>query len=173
MAKVVQTRKPDVATHGLEPTSIRLNVNGETHDLVVEPRTTLLDALRDQLGLTGAKKGCDEGTCGTCTVLVDGKAIYACMTLALECEGREIETIEGLSSEDGLHPIQLAFIEHDALQCGFCTPGQVLSIKGLLDQTQDPTEADVKRAVAGNLCRCGAYPKIVEAALDAARRLPS
>lgn len=170
MAKVVETRQPDVATHGPEPTSIQLVVNGETHDLVVEPRTTLLDALRDQLGLTGTKQGCNEGTCGTCTVLIDGKALYACMTLAVECEGREIETIEGLSTGDDLHPIQISFIEHDALQCGFCTPGQIMSVKGLLDGTPNPTEADVERAVSGNLCRCGAYPNIVEAALDAARQ---
>lgn len=171
MANAVDARRPDAQIHGPTPQSIRVTVNGERHELSVEPRTTLLDALRDELGLTGAKKGCDEGTCGTCTVLADGKAIYACMTLALECEGREIETIEGVAEGDGLHAIQLAFIEHDALQCGFCTPGQIMSIKGLLDNNPSPTEADVERAVAGNLCRCGAYPKIVQAALDAARRL--
>jgi len=171
MVKAVEARRPQTPLHDPAPQSIRLTVNGDRHDLSVEPRTTLLDALRDELGLTGAKKGCDQGTCGTCTVLVDGKAIYACMTLALECEGREIETIEGMSTEDELHPIQLSFIEHDALQCGFCTPGQIMSVKGLLDAIAYPTEADVERAVAGNLCRCGTYPKIVRAALDAARRL--
>lgn len=171
MANLVETRQPDVPTRGPRPISVKLVVNGETHELMVEPRTTLLDVLRNELGLTGAKAGCNEGTCGTCTVLMDGKAIYACMTLALECEGREIETIEGLSTEDELHPIQISFIEHDALQCGFCTPGQILSVKALLDSNPNPTSADVERAVAGNLCRCGAYPKIVEAALDAARRL--
>ncbi|MFB6285742.1 MAG: (2Fe-2S)-binding protein [Candidatus Bipolaricaulia bacterium] len=171
MAQAVEARRPETPIHDPVPQSIRLTVNGDRYDLSVEPRTTLLDALRDELGLTGAKKGCDQGTCGTCTVLVDGKAIYACMTLALECEGREIETIEGMSTEDELHPIQLSFIEHDALQCGFCTPGQIMSVKGLLDADAHPTEADVERAVAGNLCRCGAYPKIVQAALDAARRL--
>ncbi len=171
MAKAVEAQRPDAQVHGPTPRSIRLTVNGERHELSVEPRTTLLDALRDELGLTGAKKGCDEGSCGTCTVLADGKAIYACMTLALECEGREIETIEGIAEGEDLHPIQLAFVEHDALQCGFCTPGQIMSLKGLLDEYPNPTEADVERAVAGNLCRCGAYPKIVEAALDAAHRL--
>lgn len=171
MANAVEAHRPDVRIDGPTPQTIRLTVNGERHELSVEPRATLLDALREELGLTGAKKGCDEGTCGTCTVLVDGKAIYACMTLALECEGREIATIEGLTTGDELHPIQRSFIEHDALQCGFCTPGQVMSLKGLLDEQPNPTEADVQRAVAGNLCRCGAYPKIMEAALDAARRL--
>lgn len=171
MAKAVETQRPNVRIHEPVSQSVRLTVNGEAHEVTVEPRTTLLDALRNDLGLTGAKQGCNEGTCGTCTVLLDGKAIYACMTLALECRGRSVETIEGLSEGDELHPVQQAFIEHDALQCGFCTPGQILSIKGLLDQNPDPSEADVKRAVGGNLCRCGAYPNIVEAALDAARRM--
>lgn len=171
MAKAVEVQRPDVEIRGPTPHAIRLTINGERHELSVEPRTTLLDALREEIGLTGAKKGCDEGTCGTCTVLMDGKAIYACMTLALACEGREVETIEGISSDEDLHPIQLAFIEHDALQCGFCTPGQIMSLKGLLDEHPNPTEADVERAVAGNLCRCGAYPKIVAAALDTALRM--
>ena len=168
MAKVAETRQAEAPARGPGRTPITLVVNGQRHELSVEPRTTLLNALRNDLGLTGAKVGCDEGTCGTCTVLVDGKALYACMTLAVECESREIETVEGLSSGDDLHPIQIAFIEHDALQCGVCTPGQIMSVKGLLDETPSPTRADVERAVSGNLCRCGAYPNIVEAALDAA-----
>ena len=144
-------------------------VNGKPHQVFVEPRDTLLDVLRKDLGLTGTKKGCDEGTCGACTVLLDGKAIYSCIKLAIECEGSSIETIENLSHDDQLHPLQKAFIEHDGFQCGFCTPGQILSIKALLDQTPQPTEEDIKRAVSGNICRCGAYPNIIKAAVTAAK----
>ncbi len=176
MAKAVRAEpEPElevpVPVRGPERGPIKLRVNGEKHELWVEPRRTLLDALRDDLGLTGAKKGCDEGTCGTCTVLLDGKPIYACLRLAIECEGHEITTIEGLAQGGELHPVQRAFIEEDALQCGFCTPGQILSVKALLDENPNPTEADVKRAVSGNLCRCGAYPHIVRAALRAAKGL--
>lgn len=149
---------------------IRLSVNGLGYDLVVEPRRTLLDALRDDLGLTGTKKVCDSGTCGACTVILNGKTVYSCLTLAIECEGKDILTIEGLSENGRLHPIQEAFIEHDGFQCGFCTPGQILSVKVLLDRTPNPTPEQVKRAVSGNLCRCGAYPKIVRAGLAAAKR---
>jgi len=151
--------------------AVTLRVNGQDFRIDVEPRRTLLDVLRRDLGLTGAKEGCDEGACGACTVLLDGKPIYSCLLLAIECEGREIETIEGLSKEGKLHPIQEAFIEQDALQCGFCTPGQILSVKALLEQNPDPTEEEVKRAVSGNLCRCGAYPNIIRAALAAAKKL--
>ncbi len=171
MAKAVKLRKPQVERRGPSKTSVRLTVNDELHEISVEPRRTLLDALRKDLGLTGTKKGCDEGTCGSCTVLFDGKPVYSCLTLAIECEGHEIETIESLAKKGQLHPIQQAFIEQDALQCGFCTPGQILSIKALLDINPNPTPDDVKRAVSGNLCRCGAYPKIVQAALQAARQL--
>ncbi len=152
---------------------VRLTVNGQKHEIFVEPRRTLLDALRKDLGLTGTKKACDEGTCGACTVLLDGRTIYACMALAIECEGRLIETIEGLEKNGQLDPIQQAFIEEDALQCGFCTPGQVLSVKALLDVNQNPATDEVHHALTGNLCRCGTYPKIVKAALKAARRLRS
>jgi len=173
MAKALRVRKTkdESAACGPEKTRIKLNINGQAHELAVEPRRTLLEALRNDLGLTGAKKGCDEGTCGACTVLLDGKPIYACLTLAIECEGCEITTIEGLAQDGKLHPIQEAFIEYDALQCGFCTPGQILSVKALLDENPRPTEEDVKRAVSGNLCRCGAYPNIIRAALAAARKL--
>lgn len=167
MAKAVKLRKPRIGQRGPGKTPIQLNVNGELYEVSVEPRRTLLDVLRKDLGLTGTKKGCDEGTCGSCTVLLDGKPVYSCLTLAIECEGHEIETIENLSRDGKLHPIQQAFIENDALQCGFCTPGQILSIKALLDSMPNPTLNDVKRAVSGNLCRCGAYPKIVPAALKA------
>ena len=170
MAKAVHVG-PETPIRGPEKTPVNLRVNGEEHEVIIEPRRTLLDVLRKDLGLTGAKKGCDEGTCGACTVLLDGRPVYACLTLAIECEGREIETIEGLAKDGQLHPVQQAFIEHDALQCGFCTSGQVLSVKALLDENPNPTEEDVKRAVSGNLCRCGAYPKIVKAALAAAEKL--
>ncbi|MEK7284577.1 MAG: (2Fe-2S)-binding protein, partial [Chloroflexota bacterium] len=122
------------------------------------------------LGLLGAKKGCDEGTCGACTVLLDGRAVYSCMTLAIACAGRSVETIEGLAREGRLHPVQEAFVEKDASQCGYCTPGQVMSVVALLRENEAPTAEDVRRAVAGNLCRCGAYPNIVAAALAASRR---
>ncbi len=156
-----------------EKKSVRLQINGQSHKLFIEPRRTLLDALRVDLGFTGTKKGCDEGTCGACTVLQNGKPIYSCLTLAIECENASIETIENLAKDGRLHPVQEAFIEHDALQCGFCTPGQIMSVKALLDSSKKPTEQDVRRAVTGNLCRCGAYPNIVKAALGAADRINS
>ena len=146
---------------------ITLRINSTEHVLVVEPRRTLLDALRDNLALTGTKKVCDMGDCGACTVLVDGRAMYACLLLAVDCEGLQITTIEGLIHEEELDPLQRAFIEADALQCGFCTPGQIMSLKGLLNETPTPSEAQLRRAVTGNLCRCGAYRNI----LDAARRV--
>jgi aerobic-type carbon monoxide dehydrogenase small subunit (CoxS/CutS family) len=139
------------------------------HDVFCEPRRTLLDVLRSNLGLTGTKKGCDEGTCGACTVLLNGRSVYSCLTLAVDCEGHRIETIEGLSKDGELHPVQQAFIEQDAAQCGFCTPGQVLSLKALLDSNPDPSPQEVRRAVSGNLCRCGAYSKIIQAGLSAAK----
>jgi xanthine dehydrogenase YagT iron-sulfur-binding subunit len=148
---------------------VAFEVNGHRAEVHVPPQRTLLDALRDDLGLTGAKKVCDEGTCGACTVLVDRRPVYSCMTLAVACEGRVVETVEGLARDGELHPVQQAFIAKDAFQCGFCTPGQVMSIVALLREEAAPTADDVKRAVAGNLCRCGAYPNIVEAALSAAK----
>jgi aerobic-type carbon monoxide dehydrogenase small subunit (CoxS/CutS family) len=139
-------------------------VNGHEYSLVAEPRRTLLDTLRLDLQLTGTKKGCDKGQCGACTVLVDGEAVYSCMLLAVECQGREITTIEGLSPGPELHPIQQAFIEKDGYQCGFCTSGQILALKALLDKTPHPSEEQIRQALSGNLCRCGAYPKIAQAA---------
>jgi len=153
-----------------------LTVNGEAVRVHVPPRRTLLDTLRQSLGLTGSKRVCDEGTCGACTVIVDDRPVYACMTLAIACEGKHVETIEGLmkdasgEGERGLHPVQRAFIDADAFQCGFCTPGQIMSIVALLRAMPSPTEDDVRRAVAGNLCRCGAYPNIVAAGVNAGRR---
>jgi aerobic-type carbon monoxide dehydrogenase small subunit (CoxS/CutS family) len=130
----------------------------------------LLDALREDLGLTGAKPGCEMGNCGACTVLLDGEAIYSCLALAVECQGRAITTIEGLTQGDALDRIQQAFIAYDALQCGFCTPGQVLAMKALLDRNPHPDDEEIDRAMSGNLCRCGAYPKIRAAARALARQ---
>jgi len=160
----------EMETRGPGKVKIHLRVNRKEYEVFVEPRQTLLDTLRKDLGLTGAKKGCDEGTCGACTVIVDGISLYSCLTLAIECEGRLIETIEGISKEDALHPVQEAFIAQDAFQCGFCTPGQILSVKALLDENPKPTREEIKTAVAGNICRCGAYPKIIQAAEAAAKR---
>jgi aerobic-type carbon monoxide dehydrogenase small subunit (CoxS/CutS family) len=168
MAKRTGSRGGRIRARGPEKVSIKLRVNGEEYELYVEPRRTLLDALRKDLGLTGTKKGCDEGTCGACTVLIDGRASYACMMLALECEGKSIETIEGLERNGQLDPIQKAFIAEDALQCGFCTPGQVMAVKALLDSNPEPSLEQIRFSLIGNICRCGAYPKIFRAALRAA-----
>jgi xanthine dehydrogenase YagT iron-sulfur-binding subunit len=149
--------------------SVPLNLNGSSSTVLVEDRRTLLDALRDDLQMTGTKKVCDMGDCGACTVLLDGVPVYACLTLAVDCEGRAITTIEGLAHGDDLDPVQRAFIEADAFQCGFCTPGQIMSIRGLLNANPAPSEAEVRRAVSGNICRCGAYQHIVDAGLLAAQ----
>jgi len=138
-------------------------VNGEEVEGDVEPRRTLLDFLRDDLNLTGAKKGCDLGNCGACTVLMDGKPVNSCLVLAIQAEGREILTIEGLSEGVNLHPLQESFINHGAVQCGYCTPGMILSAKALLDENPSPTDEEIREAIAGNLCRCTGYKKIVEA----------
>ena len=165
------TRSADGAVlRGPAAIPVALNVNGEAVTVRVPPRRTLLDTLRESLALTGTKRVCDEGTCGACTVLVEGRPVYACMTLAIACEGKPIETIEGLAKDGELHPVQRAFIDADAFQCGFCTPGQIMSIVALLRENAAPTEEDVRRAVAGNLCRCGAYPNIVAAGVSAGRR---
>ena len=150
--------------------AIELRVNGRAYALAVEPRRTLLDALREDLSLTGAKPGCNMGQCGACTVLLGNEAVYSCLLLAVECQGQEITTIEGLARADALDPVQQAFIEHDALQCGFCTPGQVLALKALLLRNQHPSDEEIERAMSGNLCRCGAYPKILAAARALAGR---
>lgn len=149
---------------------ITLRVNGAEYPLVVEPRRTLLDALRMNLNLTGTKRVCDMGTCGACTVLVDGRSMYACLLLAVDCENRELTTIEGLAQGDQLDPVQQAFIEADAYQCGFCTPGQVLSLRALLNDNPSPSDEEIERAVTGNLCRCGAYRNIIAAGKIAAGR---
>jgi aerobic-type carbon monoxide dehydrogenase small subunit (CoxS/CutS family) len=147
---------------------IILYINGVEYALVLEPRRTLLDALRNDLQLTGTKKVCDMGDCGACTVLVDGRAMYACLLLAVDCQGRQITTIEGLTRDGQLDAVQQAFVQADALQCGFCTPGQIMSLRVLLNATPAPSDDEILRAVSGNLCRCGAYLNILRAGRMAA-----
>jgi len=147
---------------------MKIKVNGQEREITVEPWRTLLDVLRYDLGLTGTKEGCGNGDCGSCTVLLDGKAVNSCLVFISEVEGKEITTIEGLSPGGTLHPIQQAFIEEGAVQCGFCTPGVILTAKALLDSNPQPTEAEIRRAIAGNLCRCTGYDKIVRAIIKAA-----
>jgi xanthine dehydrogenase YagT iron-sulfur-binding subunit len=149
-------------------TAVTLRINGRDHSMLVEPRRTLLDALRHNLNMTGTKKVCDMGDCGACTVIVDGRAMYACLMLAIDCDGREITTIEGVAQGNTLDPVQRAFIEEDAFQCGFCTSGQVMSIRALLDAHEQPDDEQIANAVSGNLGRCGAYANIAKAARRAA-----
>jgi aerobic-type carbon monoxide dehydrogenase small subunit (CoxS/CutS family) len=148
---------------GPDRVPISLQVNGQEVQVSVEPRHTLLSVLREELGLTGAKHGCGRGTCGACTAIVDGETVYSCLTLAIACEGRDVRTVEGLAQGDILHPVQEAFISHDGYQCGFCTPGQVMSVVALLEHNPQPTEEDIRYEMAGNVCRCGAYPNIIDA----------
>jgi xanthine dehydrogenase YagT iron-sulfur-binding subunit len=147
---------------------VTLRVNGIDQDLVLDARTTLLDALRDAIGLTGTNKGCDQGACGACTVHVDGKRVVSCLTLAAQCDGREITTIEGLADDGRLHPLQEAFVRHDAFQCGYCTPGQIMSAVALLEEGRAGSDEDIREFMSGNLCRCGAYPNIVAAIREVA-----
>lgn len=149
---------------------IMLRINGKAHQLSVEPRTTLAEALRDTLHLTGTKVVCDRGSCSACTVMLDGMPVNSCMTFALDVGKREVTTVEGLGTPDHMHPLQAAFVEHDALQCGYCTPGMVMSTVALLKDKPNATEDDVRYAIRGNICRCGTYPKILEAALAASRK---
>jgi carbon-monoxide dehydrogenase small subunit len=142
---------------------IQLTINDQLHEVAVEPNQTLVDLLRYQLGLTGTKKGCEMGDCGSCTVIMNGKAVNSCLILALQADGSSIQTIEGLETADGLHPVQEAFMEKGAIQCGFCSSGMILSAKNLLDKMPDPSETDIRRALSGNLCRCTGYQKIIEA----------
>lgn len=155
------------AVQGPDAVPITLRVNGETRPLTLEPRVTLLDALRDHAGLTGAKEVCDRGTCGACTVLLDGEPVYGCMMLAIQAQGREITTVEGLARNGNLTALQEAFVDKDASMCGYCTPGFVMSLTALLRRNPHPTPADIHHACAGNLCRCGTQPRIVQAALQA------
>lgn len=142
---------------------IRLTINDREYELAVEPNQTLVDVLRYQLGLTGAKKGCEVGDCGSCTVIMDGIPVNSCLILAMQADGSKITTIEGLESEEGLHPVQKAFVEKGAIQCGFCTSGMILSAKSLLDKNPNPTEEEIRKEISGNLCRCTGYQKIVDA----------
>jgi len=164
-ATPVPAPAPAVPAH-----DVQLNVNGRTHALQLEPRVTLLDALREHLGLTGTKKGCDAGQCGACTVLVDGRRINSCLTLAVMQQGKAITTVEGLAHGDALHPVQQAFLENDGYQCGYCTPGQIMSAVALLSEPWGPEDADVREGMAGNICRCGAYPNIVAAVQSVRKR---
>jgi aerobic-type carbon monoxide dehydrogenase small subunit (CoxS/CutS family) len=155
---------------GPEALPIKLHINGREHSVVIEPRDTLAQTLRDNLGLTGTKVVCDRGSCSACTVWIDKTPALACMTLSIDTAGREITTIEGLAHGDKMHPVQAAFVKHDAMQCGFCTPGMVMSCAALLERNPNPNLNDVKHAVSGNLCRCGAYPKVFAATLDVAQQ---
>jgi len=174
---------PPVAPGPAASVSVRLRVNGKDHPLKLDPRTTLLDALRERLHLTGTKKGCDQGQCGACTVIVDGRRIASCLTLAVMQEGHEITTIEGLGKPGNLHPMQAAFVKHDGYQCGFCTPGQICSAVAMLDEVKagipshvtadltarpEPSDAEFRERMSGNLCRCGAYSNIQEAIAEVA-----
>jgi xanthine dehydrogenase YagT iron-sulfur-binding subunit len=150
---------------------VTLTINGEDHAILVEPRRTLLDAIRHDLELTGTKKVCDIGDCGACTVVVDGRAMYSCLLLAVDCDGRDITTIEGIANGQALSPLQEAFIEKDAFQCGFCTSGQIMSLHALLTVDPNASDAAIERAVTGNICRCGAYPNIAKAGRAAADRM--
>ncbi|MDQ0392087.1 (2Fe-2S)-binding protein [Labrys monachus] len=150
-------------------TTLHLSINGREHALALEPRVTLLDALRDHLGLTGTKKGCDQGQCGACTVHVDGRRVLACLTLAAQAEGQAVTTIEGLFEPEGrLHPVQAAFLEQDAFQCGYCTPGQIMSAIACIREGHARSDDEIREYMSGNLCRCGAYPHIVAAVRQAA-----
>ena len=157
--------KPSAAVaEPAEMTKVKLLVNGRRHRLLVEPRWSLLFVLRERLGLTGTKVGCERGECGACTVLISGQPRYACMTLAVEAEGKEITTLEGLMKGEELGPVQQAFLEHDAFQCGYCTPGQIMAVEGLLRSNPNPSLGEIRRGVSGNLCRCAAYEYIFNAA---------
>jgi carbon-monoxide dehydrogenase small subunit len=155
----------------LDKTRVRATINGEQVDFLCEPRQSLLECLRDTLGLTGAKEGCNDGNCGACSVLLDGRLVNACLVLGVEIEGREVTTVEGLANWRGLHPIQQSFIDEDAVQCGYCTPGILIAAKALLDREPDPSEVRIREWMAGNLCRCTGYDKIVRAVRRAAAQL--
>jgi aerobic-type carbon monoxide dehydrogenase small subunit (CoxS/CutS family) len=156
---------------GPKPLSVKLKVNGADKSATIEPRTTLAEALRHNLDMTGTKIVCDRGACSACTVWLDGTPVNSCMTLAIDAQGKDIRTIEGLATGDNLHPVQEQFIEHDAMQCGFCTPGMIMSCAALLEHNKNPSLDDVKTATSGNLCRCGTYPKVFDATLAAAKMM--
>jgi xanthine dehydrogenase YagT iron-sulfur-binding subunit len=157
------------STVGPGPTPITLNINGTTKQVSIEPRATLADVLRDQLGMTGTKLVCDRGSCSGCTVWLDSVPVNSCMIFAMDVGDRKITTIEGLGTPDHLHPVQAAFVEHDGMQCGYCTPGMVMSCAALVERNPNPSYKDVQQAISGNICRCGTYPKVIEATLAAAK----
>ena len=170
LAAANQNETPEIILSAADTVKINLHINGADRSVLVEPRWTLLYVLREVIGLTGTKEGCSRGECGACTVLVDGVPRYACMTLAVEAEGRHITTLEGLMQGEELGPVQTAFLEEDAFQCGYCTPGQIMSVHGLLEKTPRPSMDEIRVGVSGNLCRCGAYNHIFRAASNAAER---
>lgn len=169
IARAAQTEARRVApsTSSGKPVDIALTINDRAHNVAVDIRTSLLDLLRERLGLTGTKKGCDHGQCGACTVLIDGRRVLSCLTLAIVTQGRNVTTIEGLANEGELHPMQQAFIDHDAFQCGYCTPGQIMSAIGCVNEGHAENDADIREYMSGNLCRCAAYPNIVDAVKQA------
>jgi xanthine dehydrogenase YagT iron-sulfur-binding subunit len=170
-AEVLEAAAPQGAqVHGPGKVPITLKINGASKSLNLEPRITLLDALRNELELTGAKRVCDRSTCGACTVIVAGKSVYACSMLAIEAQGREITTVEGLAKGGKLHPLQQAFVDHDGQQCGYCTPGFVMACKAFLDKNPSPTIEQVRKGLGGNLCRCGTYVGVTQAVLDTAKK---
>ena len=160
--------QPAVKLAGPGPAPVTLNINGKPVNLTIEPRVTLLDAMRNYLGITGAKRVCDRGTCGACTVLIDGQSVYSCTVLAIDAQGRDIQTIEGLTPGNSLHPVSAAFVNNDAQQCGYCTAGFVMAVKGFLGEHPNPTMEEVKHGLGGNLCRCGTYVGVRKAALELA-----
>jgi xanthine dehydrogenase YagT iron-sulfur-binding subunit len=168
--KTVLAADEHVPVYGPGKVPMALTVNGKRHNVQLEPRVTLLDALRDELDITGAKRVCDKAECGACTVLMDNKPVYACSVLAIEAQGKQIETVESLMQNGKLHPNQQAFVEHDASQCGFCTPGFVVACKSFLDRHPNPTPEDIRKGLSGNLCRCGTYAGIREAIAQSARK---
>jgi len=168
--KIVQAAGAPVKVYGPGKTPIALTINGNKHSLQLEPRVTLLDAMRDQLAITGAKRVCDRAECGACTVLLDGKTVYACSMLAIEAQGKAITTVESVAQNDRLHPIQQAFVDNDGSQCGFCTPGFVVATKALLDKHPNPTSDQIRHGLSGNLCRCGTYHGIRQAIAQVAQK---
>jgi xanthine dehydrogenase YagT iron-sulfur-binding subunit len=168
--KVVQAAGDPVKVYGPGKTAVALTINGKKHSLQIEPRVTLLDALRDHLDITGAKRVCDRAECGACTILLDGKTVYACSILAIEAQGKAITTIESLTQGNKLHPVQQAFVDNDGSQCGFCTPGFVVATKALLDKHPKPTPEQIRRGLSGNFCRCGTYQGIRHAVAQVAQK---
>jgi xanthine dehydrogenase YagT iron-sulfur-binding subunit len=171
LAPNAQAQRNADARDARDPLDLTLSINGRDHRLSLDPRTTLLDAAREHLGLTGTKKGCDQGQCGACTLLVDGRRVLSCLTLAASVEGAAITTIEGLSQNGELHPMQQAFIDHDAFQCGYCTPGQIMSAVACVQEGHASDDAQIREYMSGNLCRCAAYPNIVAAVREAAAKM--